>query len=216
MHFNQTSASFHLDISISFDFILRKSLLTERSSFPLVRMKCKLTHASRDIKAHVRLCNPQKTPDIRITSTPRVKEHRKGSLHFVRYCFWQQGFTLTGESLWDKGVSKACSLYMLKCMFVCVPLWTELYKGVLSLQDKNMRSTPAYIQKTIWLLFKWKTPLNFSPSSCYFLFFFSPCPPSLSFLSPHVCARSFSLNPHRHLCDNNGTPVGVRLVSLWQ
>lgn len=44
-----------------------------------------------------------------------------------------------------------------------------------------MWSTPAHIQKTIWLLLKWKIPLILSLSSCFFFFILTL--PSLSLFS---------------------------------
>lgn len=71
-----------------------------------------------------------------------------------------------------------------------------LCKGVLSLRESNMVFTAAHIQKTMWLLLKWKTPLGLS----FVLFFSLPCPPLLCFLSLFISFLCLSLSTLIAIC----------------
>lgn len=113
---------------------------------------------------------------------------------------WQQSSSGTGRV--------RCSQYRLvKCTFVFsvkmhFPYRSKLYR---------IHSCPDW-ETHMAVKMKDTTQSVFPPG------FSLPCPPLLCIPPPpppHLL-HSISLSPHRHLRDNNGTPLGVRLVSLWQ
>lgn len=157
-------------------------------------------------KTHTCEClSPQETHNIPSVSITGVKEYIERSMHSVHYCFWQQESTLTGKSLWDG----------------CVECYLMLYKVV----NSSVKVYYHYRKKKIYsslllenhlVVVKIENSYFFHSFSRFLPVFFRPYPSlPLSFFSISV-APSISLNPHRHLCNNNGTPVGVWLVSLWQ
>lgn len=212
----QSNVSFNLDIKTSSASLLDCEHTTSskpaRENVTLQGPAVSPLGTWKDICIHLHnntRVSAWETTDIQEVSIAGVRECMEGSLHSVRYCFWQQGFTLSGESHLYKGMSDA----HYKCLCECICVYC-CKQSTVKVDCQNMWSTPAYIYKTIWLQLKWKIPLIFSlfhPVS-------SPHPAlPLSVFSLLISvAPSISPNPHRHLCDNNGTPVGVRLVSLWQ
>lgn len=160
--------------------------------------------------------SPRETLHIQAVSIAIVKEYMEGSLPSVQYCFWQQGCTLTGKSLWDKGVSDyieclSAHLSVCMCVYCCEQSSIKVYRHY----RKETGDLPVHSENNVVAVKKenaiFQSLILFLPV----LSSFPAVPFSVFSLSISV-APSISLNPHRHLCDNNGTPVGVRLVSLWQ